>query len=272
VSGTNPSSADEFSYHILETVKKTPLAERLVSPEDHEHQRLHRVLAWSVRWVLSVRVSATVKKANVDEALLTTAVHTKGPTFVLYQRQMIRLLAYPKPAFDQLQIELPCLMGFRVEEVSTWRAEYMNPLEGTTRVLDAKKHELFTVPLNTLVARHAEEVLNGRSTGLVLQRRRHTSLDPNKPISRIAVWFTWAKWTVKAGLPNASEISPLVGRRFFAAEWAYGQGLSLVTLQRILRHACYETTIRYVRSLVFFEDVKRDYDRFQLKLMQEVLA
>jgi len=270
VSERIPGSPETSSYHFQQSVKKAPLGEGIVSPTYDGEHGLEAVLAWSVRWVLSVPIDTALKRTHVDGALVTTYIHSQGPTFVLYRRQMIRLLAWPKPAFDQLMLELPCLMGFREEELRTWRAEYIRWQEGETQVLDARRHTLETVPLNTLAARHAETVLHGRGGGLVLRRRRHTSLDPGRPISRTAFWFTWAKWTVKAGLPNASEISPLVGRRFFAAEWYYGQGLSLVTLQRILRHACYETTIRYVRSLVFFEDVKRDYDRFQLKLMQEV--
>jgi len=271
MSEAKPSSPVESSYHIQQSDKKEPIGERLVSPQSDDVHGLLAVLAWSVRWVLSVRVSADLKRAQVDAALITTRIQTSGPTFVLYRHQMLRLLSWPKPAFDQLMLELPCLMGFREEELRTWRAEYIDWQEGDTRVLDARRHELITVPLNTQAARHAEDVLNTRSKGLVLQRRRHTSLDPDKPVSRTAVWYIWEKWTAEAGLPNAREISPIVGRRFFAAEWYYGQGLSLVTLQRILRHKHFETTMRYVRGLVFFEDVKRDYDRFQLKLMQEVM-
>jgi len=270
VSGTDPGSPKEPSYHFQQSVKKGSRDERLVSPSDDDVHGLLAVLAWTVRWVLGVRVEAALKRIHVDEPLITTDTRTSGPTFVLYRRQMIRLLAWPKPAFDQLILELPCLMGFRAEEVRTWRAEYIDWQEGETQVLDAKKHVLRTVPLNTQAARHAETVLHTRSKGLVLQRRRHTSLDPDKPVSRTALWYVWTKWTARAGLPNAAEISPVVGRRFFAAEWYYGQGLSLVTLQWIMGHKHFETTIRYVRGLVFFEDVKRDYDRFQLKLMQEV--
>jgi len=269
VSGTDPGSPVEPSYHFQQSVKKTPADERLVSPADDDAHGLLAVLAWSVRWVLAVRVNAALKRADVDRALVTTYIKGSEPTFVLYRRQMLRLLAWPKPAFDQLVLELPCLMGFREEELRTWRAEYIDWQEGDTLVLDARKHQLLRVPLNTQAAKHAEEVLNARSKGLVLQRRRHKSLDPEQPVSRTAVWYVWAKWTARAGLPNARDISPVVGRRFFAAEWYYGQGLSLVTLQKIMRHKHFETTIRYVRGLVFFEDVKRDYDRFQLKLMQE---
>jgi len=248
------------------------MTEGVVSPGDHHVHGLLAVLAWSVRWVLGVRRDGSVKRLHVDEQLIAVDARTSGPTFVLYRRQMIRLLAWPKPAFDQLVLELGALMGFREEEIRTWRAEWINWQESETRVLDARRHMLETVPLNTQAARHAETVLHGRSEGLVLQRRRHTSLDPDRPISRTAVWYIVQKWTAEAGLPNAAEISPVVLRRFFAAEWYYGQGLSLVTLQQIMRHKHFETTVRYVRGLVFFEDVKRDYDRFQLKLMQEVAA
>ena len=195
---------------------------------------------------------------------------SQGKTFVLYRRQMLALLRFPKPAFDQLAIELPCLMGFRSAEVATWRAEYIDFAMGDTLVLDAKKKLLFTVPLNMYVARHAEELLKGRPGGLVLRSRSNAQPDPNRPLRTESIWHIWHKWTRLARLPNARDISPVVGRRFFAAEWIYGQGLPMVTLKKILRHSHFETTMRYVAGLVFYEDVKRDYDRFQLGLMQEV--
>jgi len=190
-------------------------------------------------------------------------------TFTLYRRRMLELLRWPKPAFDQLAIELPCLMGFRAKEVTTWRAEYIDFQNGDTQVLDAKKHRIYSVPLNAEVARHAEEVLNGREEGYVLQSRSNAWLRKETPLTPVAIWYIWHKWTQIAGFPINQRISPVVGRRFFAAEWYYSQGLSLVTLSRILRHSDPVVTMRYVQSLVFHEDVKRDYDRFQLGLMQE---
>lgn len=203
---------------------------------------------------------------NIDVAVMAA----DGKTFVLYRRQMIRLLRYPKPPFDQLALELPMLMGFRAAEVTTWRAEYIDYALGDTLVLDAKKKALFSVPLATTVARHAEEVLNGRSKGLVLRSRSYAQQDPTRPLTTTTIWNIWRKWTRKAGLPDALHISPVVGRRFFAAEWYHSQELSLVTLQKILRHARPMTTLHYVQSLVFYKDVKRDYDWFQLGLMQEI--
>lgn len=248
------------------------MSERVVSPETIDAERDKAVLAWSVRWVLSVGLQEPRKGARVDVSCAVAMGTSEGKTFVLYRRQMIELLRFPKPVFDQLAIELPCLMGFRAAEVTTWRAEYIDFALGDTRVLDAKKKQLFTVPLATTVAMHAETILEGRSKGLVLRSRSNRQPDPNRPLSTTSIWYIWQKWTKLAGLPNARDISPVVGRRFFAAEWYYSQKLSLVTLQKILRHSHFETTMRYVHGLVFYEDVKRDYDEFQKRLMQEVKA
>jgi len=270
VSESKPSSQPDPTYGFTESFKLDPGRERILSPGEKEYQRELRDSAWSVRWVLSVRVSAKPKRLQVRAEYSATYMTGQGQTFVIYRRQMLELLRCPKPAFDQLAIELPCLMGFRAKEVTTWRAEYIDFMNGDTLVLDAKKHRLFRVPLNTSTSKHAEEVLNGRCEGLVLRSRSNAQQDPEKPLTPIAVWYIWDKWTRIAVVKNTGAISPVVGRRFFAAEWYYGQGLSLVTLSRILRHSDPVVTMRYVQSLVFHEDVKRDYDRFQLGLMQEV--
>jgi len=269
---SKPSSDAPGTYGFGNSLKFTGDAEPLLSRDRHGYRRELRLSAWTVRWVLSVRTSAGHKRRTIEASFLAGELTVQGPSFLLYRRQMLELLRWPKPAFEQLAIELPCLMGFRPEEVGTWRAEYIDFQHGDTQVLDARKHRLFTVPMNTQAARHAEQVLNGRSSGYVLKNRSSAWRNRDQPIRPTAVWYIWSKWTKKAGLKNAADISPVVGRRFFAAEWYYGQGLSLVTLQRILRHTHYETTIRYVQGLVFHEDIKRDYDRFQLSLMQEIAA
>jgi len=270
VSESEPSSDAAPTYGFGNNLKFRDAPERILSPTKHTRQRERRLSAWTVRWVLSVRPDPEHKRLRVESSLLARATTAQCKSFVLYRRQMLELLRYPKPVFDQLAIELPCLMGFRPEEVGTWRAEYIDFQNGDTMVLDARKHRLFMVPLSSQAARHAEELLNGRSNGYVLKNRSNAWKGRDQPIRPTAVWYIWRTWTLAAGLRNAEEISPVVGRRFFAAEWYYDQGLSLVTLQRILRHTHFETTIRYVHGLVFHEDVKRDYDKFQLGLMQEV--
>jgi len=270
MSESEPSSTTDPIQGFTESLKLGSSGERILSPEEMEYLKKLRVSAWSVRWVLSVRVSA--KAIRVCTATTASALHMtrQGPTFVLYRRQILELLHCPKPAFDQLAIELPCLMGFRAKEVTTWRAEYIDWVNGDTQILDAKKQRLFTIPLNSQVAKHAVQLLRGREEGYVLRSRSNRQQDPEKPLTPIAVWYIWKRWVRTRGLHCSAEISPVVGRRFFAAEWYYSQGLSLVTLSRILRHSDPVVTMRYVQSLVFHEDVKRDYDRFQLSLMEEM--
>jgi len=270
MSETGPSSPKEPIYGFTESFKSAPKGERIVSPTDMEYLRKLRVSAWSVRWVLSVRVDKEAKRVRVKTTAFATTMTGQGLTYVVYRRQMLELLRISKPAFDQLAIELPCLMGFRSEEVATWRAEYIDYAHGDTLVLDAKKHRLYSVPLNTQVAKHAMELLGNREEGYVLQSRSNRQQDPEKPLTTIAIWYIWNKYVNAVCKDSTIEISPVVGRRFFAAEWHYSQGLSLVTLSRILRHSDPVVTMRYVQSLVFHEDVKRDYDRFQLGLMQAV--
>lgn len=229
------------------------------------------IVAWTVRWVLSVRLPQNFKKSPTLKTKLSvkTKIQTSSAkTFIVYRSQMLHLLSVPKPPFDQLAIELPCLMGFRASEVATWKAGYIDYPNMNTEVLDSKKKKLFTIPLNLYVAEHAEIVLEGRLEGNVLRSRSTRNL--GQQLTPTTIWYIWDKWTKEAGLPNAKDISPTTGRRFFAAEWYYHQKLSLVTLQMILRHSHFETTVRYVQGLVFYEDLKRDYDRFQFKMMDEL--
>lgn len=177
---------------------------------------------------------------------------------------MLKLLAYPKPTHAQLCIELPCLMGFRAKEVTTWRAEYIDFEHGDTLVFDAKKHKLFQIPLNIQVASHVEKLLGGRREGYVLRSRSNAQRDPNKPLNPISIWHTWRKWATKARLFNYEEFSPVVGRRFFSCEWFHHQKLSLMTLSMIMRHSEPRITLGYVQKLIFYEDLKQDFKQFQL--------
>lgn len=295
------------------------MSEELLSPEYLKNLRVSR---WSLRVILSFDERKVQVKKHGQTLLIqhvfaekSTMQKMESPTktFILYRRQMLQLLKTTKPVFEQLAIELPCLMGFRAAEVATWRAEYIDFQNGDSYVYDCKKKRLFKVPLNREVAKHAEILLNGRSDGFVLQGRtwhkkvekpaevsrkqevenvqsgsRTTTVDDaglietlprqssqqaqqpfkaESPLTPTAIWCIWHKWTKQTALPH--EISPLTGRRFFAAEWYYQQKLSLVTLQMILRHSHFETTVRYVHGLVFYEDLKRDYHNFENVLKRE---
>jgi len=244
-----------------------------------ESEGAKTVLAWTVRWVLSVGAQKQIKVATELNATfpMFKGKSDSGKTFVLYRRQMLQLLAYPKPVFDQLAIELPCLMGFRSTEVTSWLAEYIDFQNMNTYVMDSKKKDLFTVPLNLHVAKHAEKVLNGRTEGVLLRSRSNRNL--GQQLTKFAIWHIWKKYTKL--LPNAVDISPLTGRRFFAAYWYHHLKLSLMTLSKILRHSGPAVTLGYVEKLIFYEDVKSDYnsfqrsiakdqDKFQFRLMEEL--
>ena len=232
-------------------------------------QRDRAVLAWSVRWVLSIRVPKQAKSETKPtvKVTMTNQLESYGKTFVLYRIQMLKLLSFPKPMFDQLALELPCLMGFRASEVASWMAEYIDYQNMNTLVMDIKKKKLFTIPLNIYVANHAEEVLDGRSKGYVLRSR--SNRNRNQKLTPTTIWYIWDKWTKQAGLPNAKDISPLTGRQFFAAYWYHWLQQSLMTLSLIMRHSDPRVTLGYVQHLVFYEDVKRDYDSFQRSFAQD---
>jgi len=182
---------------------------------------------------------------------------------------MLRLITFPKPAHAQLCLLLPTTMGFRANEVCTWRAEYIDFNKGDTFVMDAKKKKLFQIPLNIQVAALTEKLLKGRREGYVLKSR--SNRNPGDPLSPFAIWHTWRKWAVKARLPNPEEFSPAVGRRFFAAEWYHRQRLSLMTLSMIMRHSEPRITLGYVQKLIFYEDLKQDYKQFQFNVSRDTL-
>jgi len=190
--------------------------------------------------------------------------------YVIYRDQMLKLLAARKSPHDQLCIALPCLMGFRSEEVTTWKAEHIDFDNGDTFVMDAKKHRLFKVPLNIQVAACAEKVLEGRTEGYVVENESTAWRNRAEPLSVTAIWYLWKRNIEPLNLANASEISPIVGRRFFAAEWFYNQHLSLVTLSMLMRHADVKVTLEYVRKLIFYHDLKKDYLKFQFGIEQPV--
>jgi len=244
-------------------LKLSNKGQRIVSLDATEYNERLRVLAWRVRWVLSVRIEGNRKSVRARASVLATFTASLGKTSIVCRRQIVQLLQWPKSDFEHLAIKLPCLMAFRPEEVCTWRAEYIDWENGETQVLDAKKHKLFTVPLNGQIARHARLVLAGRTDGYVLQGRTRHSPAEDKPLTPTAIWFIWHKQVQLAVGAVPAPISPVVGRRFFAYEFYHRQPENLVELQVIMRHSDPGITLIYVRGLVCWDNVKDAYDRFQ---------
>jgi len=236
---------------------------RLVSPYELNAKRDLPAIKWTLSWMNWYLTSHKnkCKIVEINQVTLQKRIQTSGKTFVLYRMQMLQLLNFPKPVFDQLAIELPCLMGFRANEVATLRAEYLDFQNMNTKVMDAKKHKLMTVPLNLYAGEHIEQILNGRTEGVVLGSR--SNRNKGEQITPIAVWYIWDKWTKRAKLPNAKDISPNTGRQLFAGLWHHLLKLSLITLSKIMRHSHPMITLSYVQQLIFYEDVKTDYHSFQ---------
>lgn len=233
------------------------------------------VSRWTVQAVIVSKTIIFNTSRNNQKKLQVLMRSEKGffqpsRSFTVYRHEILRLLKAPKPAHDQLIVELPCLMGFRSEEVATWRVEYIHFDSMDCEVLDAKKHKLYTIPLNHQVGKHVEEVLNGRSEGYVIQNESTAWKGREQPLTTTAIWYVTRKWAEFINMhPSPTDYSPIVGRRFFAAEWFYKQRLGATTLSRIMRHNNIETTLRYVAQIVFYEDLKRDYDSFQFNLMEK---
>lgn len=137
-------------------------------------------------------------------------------------------------------------------------------------MLDVKKKKLFQIPLNAHVASHVETLLKGRREGYVLRSRSHHR-KINQPLRPESIWHIWRKWAIRARLFNWEEFSPAQGRRFFAAEWFHRQRLSLMTLSLIMRHSDPRITLGYVQHLIFYEDLKEDYKRFQFNFLGSTL-
>lgn len=232
--------------------------------------------AWSVQALLSSKSFTVFKNGkrigSIRGRMQSQLKHGEGGrSFVIYRMEILRLLNYPKPAHDALIIELPCLMGFRSKEVATWRVEYIHFDSGDCEVLDAKKHRLFTVPLHPLVNRHAEECLDGRDEGYVIQNESTAWRGRDSPLTTTALWYVTRKWAKFLNLyPSSEDYSPIVFRRFFAYQFYHEHPEDLVELQYIMRHSDPETTLRYVKSLVDYGDVKLAYGRFQEALGREL--
>lgn len=181
-----------------------------------------RILSsWSLSAVL---FSQEVSVKNPHIRRVTWVKLTSRPSrtkekksFIIFRTEILRLLAQPKPSRDQLVFELPCLMGFRTQEIATWRAEYINFASSDCEVLDAKKHRLFTIPLNLAAGKHAEETLNGEVEGYVIKNQSNAWQGRNKPLSSRGLLGIWQKYAAQLDLwPSPNEYSPIVGRRFFA--------------------------------------------------------
>lgn len=89
---TSEPRGSHSTYDFGINLKCTPGRSRILSPMSPSLQREYPAIAWTVRWVLSVRRRAKDKSARVESRCEVTVDMSTGKTFVLYRRQMLKLL------------------------------------------------------------------------------------------------------------------------------------------------------------------------------------
>ena len=199
-------------------------------------------------------------EASVDSEVL------KDGRLIIHRAYFAKLLAFPKPLRDQLVLELPILEAFRAGEVSSLRVEDVDFENGDLRILDSKKHKHFLIPLDPVLAVHADEYmrLTGRTQGILIQPlpgAPHTGRKPGSKtlgagLSVKTIEYIWANNCERAGVP---VMSPRVGRAYFAAKWHFIERKSLYGLMMILRHTDLQVTVRYISRLCDYLTVKNEF-------------
>lgn len=192
-----------------------------------------------------------------------------GETIIIHTAHIQRLLDYPKTTRNQLVHLLAARMGLRTLEIATMRREDINIESGDVYITDSKKHRLYPIPLAWDVAQLIQKLFDETGQEGWLIRRHVAGRKPthlNKPLSREEIWHIVRRHAVKANVPNPLSYNPRLLRHFFAANFAKGrnnQPGNLEVLRRILRHRSLAYTQVYLARLVFWEDVKAEFNRLQ---------
>jgi len=164
---------------------------------------------------------------------------------------------------DYLLIRLPMKIGLRTGEICSLRVENINFQDKTFYVLDSKRKRVYPLPLDALTLQLIQDLVGDRSTGYVFTRtvysRSWSHVKAENPLHVTTVLVTVKRIAEKAGVQS---FTPRLLRHFFAAEW-HRQGGSLELLRRILRHKSLAYTQFYLSRLVYFEDLKGEYERLQ---------
>ena len=234
-----------------------------------EQRLLSLSLRWSVCYVMRRCTKNGNKTPNSNNEPPTRCDQMQHPSAqreraegkrIVYRAHFKRLLSLPMSIRDKLVIELPTLQAFRSGEVSTLRAEHVDIENGDIQVLDSKKRQLFTLPLDPTVAEHIIQL--NIHEGYLITGRKRTGLGLHVThVERI-----WADRCIEAGVP---VMSPRMGRAYKACSMIYGFSpttgarrpkKSVVCVMHYLRHDNLQSTQHYVASpnLVYYEDFKAE--------------
>jgi integrase len=155
-------------------------------------------------------------------------------------------------------------IGLRTGEICGLRVENINFDDKTFYVLDSKRKHLYPLPLDVLTLQLIRDLIGPRQEGYVFTREvysrswSHTKGD--KPLHDATVEKRLQKIAEAAGVKG---FTPRLLRHYFAVTWLKA-GKNLELLRRILRHKSLAYTQFYLSRLVYFEDLKAEYESFQM--------
>ena len=187
-----------------------------------------------------------------------------GQVVILRREDLLKLFREPKILRDELIMELGKGMGLRSGEIRTVRCERVNLDSGLLYVRDSKNYHVYPLPMSLRIAELIEKYMDKREEGWLLRPLKTVNVKRvalGQPLSRQALADVVKHYARKAGIPNWREYQPRMLRYWFAAEWVRRRR-NIEVLRRILRHKSLTYTQIYVSKLIFWEDVKREYDSF----------
>jgi integrase len=154
--------------------------------------------------------------------------------------------------------------GMRTTELCTLRIEHIDFDTYHFQVLDSKKHAFcpYPLPLDIKTLELIKAFVGSRIEGFVFrQTQTWKYARADMPLSKQTVWTIIHNIGLAAGVEG---LTPRHFREWFAAEWYYctsERERDLPELQRFLRHKKPGTTLDYVNSMVFQENMDAAYRR-----------
>jgi len=226
---------------------------------------LEKTLSLSLRW--SVQAVIMSKHFSIKKRSRKQKGMAPEGRIVVYREYFQRLLKTSMPLRDRLVIELPCFEGLRSGEVSSLRAEWVDIENGDIKVLDSKKHTMFTLPLDPTVAKHIIQL--NIHEGFLIRALPHARRQSGVGLSVTHIDRIWADQCKKADVP---VMPARMGRCYFACQWHFVERKSMFHLMAMLRHDSLQSTEHYLSKLVDYEDLKAEFQQgrmFQPQIKEE---
>lgn len=187
---------------------------------------------------------------------------------VLREDDIKRLVEIPKILRDRVIIDFSRLQALRTHEIATERWADVDLENGFIHVLDSKKRIRILLPLHwrlaELLMEYKEEIVPYEDDWIVkpLPSVNVKKSALGKPISNEAI-ANVVKWYAReAGIFDWIRYNPTLLRAYFAADWVRRKR-NLKMLQLMMRHNSLSTTIHYVSKILFWSELKREFDRVQ---------